>query len=100
MLTKLAKYNIEKLIIKKQLFILFNLCFCPLNCSTEKNSLGKTTITTREQSTMSSQTKIYRIQKDITLGLEQLEGKKEPWQEKEKTIKFTTQEIVFPDWYS
>jgi len=57
--------------------------FFLLNLSTEKNSFGKTIITTREQSNMSFKVKIYRIQKEITLGFVQLEGKKS-LQEKEK----------------
>ena len=55
--------------------------FFLLNLSTEKNSFSKTIITTHEQSNMSYWTKIYRVQKDITLGFEQLEGKN-PLQEK------------------
>ena len=52
-------------------------CFL-LNLSAEKNSLGKTT---HEQSNMSFKVKIYRIQKEITLGFVQLE-EKNPLQEK------------------
>ncbi len=68
--------NIHWLYLFLKMIKVLHSAFFLLNFSPEKNSFSKTIISTREQSTMSFKVKIYRIQKDITLGFLQLEGKK------------------------